>query len=60
MDQRDTDVSIADGVLTIKGEKKSETNGTRYSERWHGQFQRSLPLGSDVDPDHVNALFMGS
>jgi HSP20 family protein len=57
MDQRDIDVSIADGVLTIKGEKKSETNETRYSERWHGQFQRSLPLGPDVDPDHVNAVF---
>jgi HSP20 family protein len=57
MDQKDIDVSIADGMMTIRGEKKSENNGTRYSERWHGQFQRSLPLGPDVDPDQVNAVF---
>jgi HSP20 family protein len=28
-----------------------------YSERWHGQFQRSLQLGPDVDPDKVAASF---
>jgi HSP20 family protein len=55
MDQKDIDVSVTNGVLTIKGEKQSETNGSLYSERWHGQFQRSLPLGPDVDPDQVNA-----
>jgi HSP20 family protein len=36
MEQNDVDLSMHDGVLTIKGEKKSETNGTPYSERWHG------------------------
>jgi HSP20 family protein len=55
MDQKDIDISFTDGVLTIQGEKKSETNGTLYTERWHGQFQRSLPLGPDVDPDQVKA-----
>jgi HSP20 family protein len=55
MDQKDIDVSLTDGVLTIKGEKKAETNGALYRERWHGQFQRSLPLGPDVDPDQVTA-----
>ena len=55
MDQKDIDISVTDGLLTIKGEKQSETNGTLYTERWHGQFQRSLPLGPDVDPDQVNA-----
>jgi HSP20 family protein len=43
--------------LTLKGEKKSETNGSTYSERWHGQFARSLQLGPDVDPDRVTAAF---
>ena len=55
MDQRDIDISLTDGMLTIKGEKQSETNGALYSERWHGRFERSLRLGPDVDPDQVNA-----
>jgi HSP20 family protein len=57
MEQNDVDLSLHDGVLTIKGEKKTETNGTHYSERWHGRFQRSLQLGPDVDPDKVSASF---
>ena len=57
MEQKDVEVSLADGVLTLKGEKKSETDGALYSERWHGQFQRSLQVGPDVDPDKVSAEF---
>jgi HSP20 family protein len=44
-------------MLTLKGEKQSESNTAIYSERWHGQFQRSLPIGPDVDPDKVSASF---
>jgi len=55
MDQKDIDISLTDGMLTIKGEKQSETNGASYSERRHGRFERSLRLGPDVDPDQVNA-----
>jgi len=57
MEQKDVEVSLHEGVLTLKGEKKSENEGAVYSERWHGQFQRSLQLGPDVDPDKVNASF---
>jgi len=57
MDEKDVDLTMEDGVLTIKGEKKSETSGTHYSERWHGRFQRSLRLGPDVDPEKVSASF---
>jgi HSP20 family protein len=57
MEQKDVEVSLADGVLTLKGEKKSETDDALYSERWHGQFQRSLQVGPDVDPDKVSAEF---
>ena len=57
MEQKDVQVEMHDGVLTLKGEKKSETNGRHYSERWHGQFQRSVRLGPDIDPDKVNATF---
>lgn len=57
LDQNEVDVSLHDGVLTLKGEKKSESKGALYSERWHGQFQRSVQLGPDIDPDKVNASF---
>jgi HSP20 family protein len=57
LEERDIDLSLQDGVLTLKGEKKSETEGAFYSERWHGQFQRSLQVGPDVDPDKVSASF---
>ncbi|MGC9270797.1 Hsp20/alpha crystallin family protein [Acidiphilium sp.] len=57
MDQKDVDVSLVDGVLTLRGEKKSEHTSAQYSERWHGQFQRSLQLGPDVDPEKVSAVF---
>lgn len=62
LDEKDVDLTLRDGILFLKGEKKHETearetNGAIYSERWHGQFERALRLGSDVDPDKVKASF---
>jgi len=57
MEQKDVELSLLDGVLTLKGEKKSETENPLYSERWHGQFQRSIQLGPEIDPEKVNAAF---
>ena len=57
MDQKDVALSLEDGVLRIQGEKKSESNGALYTERWHGRFQRAVQLGPDVDPDQVSAAF---
>lgn len=57
MDQKDVDVTLRDGVLTVKGVKKGETNGAVYSERWQGAFQRSVQLSPDVDPDKASAEF---
>lgn len=57
LDDKDIDLSLHDGVLTLKGEKKLETTGPVYSERWQGQFQRSFQLGPDVDSEKVTASF---
>jgi HSP20 family protein len=57
LDEKDVEVTLADGVLTLKGEKKHESNGSVYSERWQGSFQRAVQLGPDVDPDKVAASF---
>lgn len=55
------DVSVHDGSITIKGEKRSqrEERGRTYffSEREYGAFQRSFKLPADVDPQKVTADF---
>jgi len=57
----DIDVSVADGVLTVSGEKREESereaNGVLLNERRYGVFRRQVSLPSDVDPDTVEAHF---
>jgi HSP20 family protein len=55
--ENDIEVTLQEGMLTLKGEKKSQSSGAVYSERWQGQFVRTLQLGPDVDPDKVKAEF---
>jgi HSP20 family protein len=61
IDQKDIDISIASGILTIKGEKRSDQkseNGKIYKkETWEGSFQRTLSLPSVVEADGVEATF---
>lgn len=59
--EEDVDLSIADGVLTLSGEKKEESRkedkGFMLSERRYGSFRRQVRLPSDIDPDKVKAQF---
>jgi len=57
LEERDVDITLEDGVLTLKGHKKVEENGRFYTERWEGAFERAIPVGQDVDPDKVKATF---
>jgi len=61
IDQKDIDISIASGVLTIKGDKKteqkSENRKVYKKETWEGSFQRTISLPSVVDADKVEASF---
>jgi HSP20 family protein len=61
VEDKDVEVTLSDGVLTIKGEKKSETKEEKdhflRSERHYGAFQRSFCLPSDVDEEKVKASF---
>jgi len=61
MEEKDVDVSITGDRLTIKGEKKSETevNEEDYyrCERAYGTFIRSIDLPSDADPDRIEAKY---
>ena len=58
LDEKDVRLEIANGVLSISGEKKSESEdkARRFSERYYGRFERRIPL-EDVDEDKVSAAF---
>ncbi|CAN7525371.1 MULTISPECIES: Hsp20/alpha crystallin family protein [Aminobacter] len=59
LDENDVEVLLDDGVLTLRGEKKSETEDKdrQFSERYYGRFERRLALGREVDEDRVEAAF---
>jgi HSP20 family protein len=58
LDEKDVQVELANGVLAIKGEKKTETEDKDrlFSERYYGRFERRIPV-EDVDEDKVSAAF---
>ena len=58
LDEKDVSLEIANGVLSISGEKKSESEDKdrRFSERYYGRFERRIPL-EDVDEDKASAAF---
>ena len=59
LDEKDVEVLLNDGVLTLKGERQSETEDKdrRVSERFYGHFERRIPLGTDIEEDKVEARF---
>jgi HSP20 family protein len=61
MKEDDIDVSVVDDTLSIKGEKKTETevkNEDYYRcERSYGTFYRSIPIPSNVDANKIEASF---
>lgn len=59
LDEKDVELLIADGVLTLKGEKRAETTdtGRGYSERSYGRFERSIALPVPVEEDKAEATF---
>ncbi|MSP52507.1 MAG: Hsp20/alpha crystallin family protein [Alphaproteobacteria bacterium] len=63
VDEKDVDVSLSEGALTIKGEKKSEKEEKDEKknyyrlERRYGAFQRSFQMPGDIDDAKVEATF---
>ena len=58
LEEKDVNVELANGMLSISGERRSETEDKerRFSERYYGRFERRLPV-DDVDADKVAASF---
>lgn len=59
VDPKEVEVSVDNGTLVIKGEKKEEKEVTeknlRRKERFVGKFFRSIPLPSGIDPAKITA-----
>ena len=59
--QEEVDITIADDVLTLKGEKKEEKEVKEKNyhriERSYGSFQRSIALPTGVQADKAKATY---
>lgn len=59
LEEKDVEVLLDDGVLTLRGEKRSETEDKdrQFSERFYGRFERRIPITSEIETDKVEAAF---
>ncbi|WP_370050362.1 Hsp20/alpha crystallin family protein [Sinorhizobium fredii] len=61
LEEKNIEVKLSNGTLTIKGEKKEEKEEREkdyyLSERRFGSFQRRFQLPHGVDPDEIEATF---
>jgi HSP20 family protein len=60
--KEDIDVSLKDGMLTISGETKEETEEKEEGkvirqERRYGTYVRSMSIGANVDGEHIEANY---
>lgn len=63
IDEKDIDVTLANGILTIKGERKSESEEKDEKKSYHrversyGVYTRSIPVPAEIDEENVKADF---
>ena len=61
MDPKEFDISLKEGTLTIKGEKKQERvegeENYHLVERRYGAFTRSILLPQEVESDKISASY---
>lgn len=62
VDEKDVSVTLNNGILTIRGEKKQEREESKegyyhLSERTFGSFERSLRLPDTIDDQKIEAKF---
>jgi HSP20 family protein len=61
MEPKDIDISLSNGILTIKGEKKQEREEKEEDyhlvERSYGSFTRSIQLPREIQSDKISASY---
>jgi HSP20 family protein len=59
VDRKNVEITLEEGVLTVKGERNTETDvakeGYRRRERTHGTFMRQFTLPDTVDAGNISA-----
>ena len=59
--KEDVSVEITEGVLTVRGEKKTEREEKKERSRWversYGSFSRSFTLPANATPDRIDASY---
>jgi HSP20 family protein len=58
LEERDIELELANGVLVVKGEKKTEMEDKDrlFTERYYGRFERRIPV-EGIDENSVSASF---
>jgi len=59
LDEKDVEILLDDGTLTIRGEKKSDNEDRErgFTERYYGRFERRIALPFEVDESKAGASF---
>jgi HSP20 family protein len=55
--ESELELTVTDGILTIKAERHEQTTGRHHSEFHYGSFSRSVRLPADADEDHIEATY---
>lgn len=54
---KDVDISLAEGLLTVKAERREEKREPHRSEFRYGSFSRSIALPAGADAEDVSATY---
>ena len=61
MKEKDIELRVENGVLTLRGEKRNETeltqNNVHRAERYYGTFVRTFALPTTVDTEKIRASY---
>jgi HSP20 family protein len=59
LEEKDVEITVEEGVLTLRGEKKSEVEDKDrgYTERSYGRFERRIGLPHGIERDEASATF---
>jgi HSP20 family protein len=55
--EKDVEVTVGSGYLTIRAERSDKTEGKHRSEFRYGSFSRSMSLPANADEDSVTASY---
>jgi len=55
--EKDVEVTVESGMLTVHAERREETKQDRHSEFKYGSLTRSVSLPEGADPDNITASY---